>query len=169
MNWFLNLVYGSVFLMAQVLDNFLDERDWTYVEKDEYRISSSEVLGVDCLGTCLGVAVFDPKTDQGYLLHAGTLENEDLEDQVNEFLGEIEDIEDPYEVLVGGTMSSKYNPLSKEKFTESARDIVEDALEEKGVQYEASWNEPPIYNRLVVSPDYGILYDNPEQNDMDGF
>ena len=155
--------------MAQVLDNFLDGEEWSYVEKDEYKISDSETLGVDCLGACLGVAAFDPKKGEVYLLHAATLGNEDLEEQVEEFVGELEGVDEPYEVLTGGTMDSKYNPLSKEDFTRYARNVVEDALEERGIQYEVSWNDAPIYNRLVVSPDFGILYDNPEQECMDSF
>lgn len=155
--------------MAQVVDNFLDEEEWKYVEKDEYAISNSENLGVDCLGSCLGIAAFDPKTGEGYLLHAGTLENDGLEEQISEFLDEVDSIDGSYEVLTGGTMDSKYNPLSDEDFTEHARSIVENAMDEKGIHYEASWNDAPLYNRLVVSPDFGILYDNPEQDCMESF
>lgn len=150
------------FLMAKVLDNFLEEMDWREVTKDDFQISSKDTLGVDCLGTCLGVAVHDPKTGTGYLLHASTPGDEELESQIHSFIDELETLSEPYEVLAGGTISSDYNPLDDKDHTAEARDIVEEAFEEEGIDYQASWNDPPVYNRMMVSPDYGILYDRPE-------
>ena len=148
--------------MAQVLDNFLESNDWREVEKDDSAESESEILGIDCLGTCLGLAAYDPDTGAGYLLHASTLENEELEKRVNDFLDELEGLEQPYEVLAGGTMSSEYNPLYSEDFTGAARQLAETSLERRGIEYEAAWNEAPVFNRLIVSPEYGILYDTTE-------
>lgn len=146
--------------MAEVLDNFLKSNDWVEVEKDGYAWSDSEIIGIDCLGTCLGVAAYDPDTGTGYLLHSGTLENEELESQLDDFLDEIEQMERPYEVLAGGTMSSEYNPLSGEDFTGEARQFVESSLETRGIEYEAAWSDAPVFNRMIVSPEYGILYDS---------
>ncbi|WP_414837944.1 hypothetical protein ACK3SF_00910 [Candidatus Nanosalina sp. VS9-1] len=148
--------------MSGVVDNFLAELDWQEVAKDEYLSSDSETLGVDCLGTCLGLAVHDPKTGTGYLLHASTVGNEELESQVQEFVDELDQLSEPYEVLAGGTMASQYNPLDEEEFTHQARETVENVLDDGGISYQASWNDPPVYNRMIVSPDYGILYDRPE-------
>lgn len=148
--------------MAEVLDNFLESNNWKKVEKDDSAESESEILGIDCLGTCLGLATYDPDTGQGYLLHVSTLENEELESRVDAFLNEVEALEQPYEVLAGGTISSEYNPLSSEDFAQEARQVTEDLLEEKGMMYEAAWNEAPVFNRMFVSPEYGILYDTVE-------
>lgn len=145
--------------MTEVLDSFLDSNEWIEVGKDEYAMADSEILGVDCLGTCLGVAAYDPNTGTGYLMHATTLENEDFEQDLNDFLGEVEQLERPYEVLVGGTMAAEYNPLSERDFTDEARQIAEISLESRGIGYEAAWNDAPVFNRLFVSPEYGILYD----------
>ena len=145
--------------MAELLDNFLESNDWKEVDKDDSAESKSEILGIDCLGTCLGLAAYDPDTGQGYLLHASTLENEELEEQVNDFLDKLEGLEQPYEVLAGGTMSSDYNPLSGEDFTGAARKLAETSLESRGIEYEAAWSDAPVFNRMIVSPEYGILYD----------
>lgn len=145
--------------MAEVLDNFLESNDWTEVEKGDRANSESEMLGIDCLGTCLGLAAYDPDTGEGYLLHAGTLENKDLETQVDSFMDEVEGLEGPYEVLAGGTISAEYNPLSNGDFAQEARQLTEDLLEKRGIEYEAAWNDAPVFNRMFVSPEYGILYD----------
>lgn len=145
--------------MTEVLDKFQESNQWVEVGKDEYDRTESEVIGADCLGTCLGVAAYDPDTGTGYLMHASTLENEALEQDIYEFVAEFEQMERPYEVLLGGTMASKHNPLSDHDFTEEARRIAEKSLEGRDIGYEAAWNDAPVFNRLFVSPDYGILYD----------
>lgn len=145
--------------MAGLLDGFLNSNNWTEVEKDEYVRTGSEIVGIDCLGTCLGLAAYDPDTGTGYLLHASTLDNEGLEQEINEFLEDLGRLDKPYEVFAGGTMASEYNPLSDEDFAGEARQIVEASLESRDIGYEAAWNDAPVFNRLVVSPEYGILYD----------
>ena len=152
--------------MAAVLDNFLEGMDWREVDRDSYRVSDSEVLGVDCLGTCMGLAAFDSGKDTGYLFHARTLNkddefNENLEGDVESFLDELDDSR-PYEVLAGGTIDARYNTLADKDFTSEARKVVEEALQERNFDYEASWNDLPVYNRMIVSPQHGILYDRPE-------
>ena len=142
--------------MAQVLDNFLKANDWVEVEKDDYAWSNSDTIGIDCLGTCLGLAAYESDTGTGYLLHATTIENEGLERQLEEFLDEVEGLEGSYEVLAGGTMSSDYNPLSNEDFTSKARQTTEELLESRDIRYEAAWNEAPVFNRMFVSPEYGF-------------
>ncbi|QKQ98937.1 hypothetical protein GKQ38_05495 [Candidatus Nanohaloarchaea archaeon] len=149
--------------MAEIVDNSLEELDLVNVDVGEYRVTNDKTLTVDGLGTCMGIAAYDPKTRESYLLHASTWENEDLERQIEEFVDEISEIGRPYEVLAAGTMDSKYNPLTDEEFAEEARSIAENILEEREVPFETAWNNEPVYNRLTVSPEYGILYDRPEE------
>lgn len=145
--------------MSDLVDRYLEDTEWKEVEKDEYVRTTDEVIATEALGTCLGLAGYDSRNNQAYLLHASTIQNDDLEEQVEIMVDELKEIKEPIEVLAGGTMSSQYNPLSDENFTGYARNVVEDALQSRDIDYRAVWNDPPQFNRLVVSPDYGILYD----------
>lgn len=62
-------------------------------------------------------------------------------------------------MLAGGTMSSDYNPLSDEDFAGKARQTTEELLESRDIRYEAACNEAPVFNRMFISPEYGVLYD----------
>lgn len=145
--------------MSEILGRLLEQEKWIEVEKDSMQSSNSEILATDCLGSCVGVAVYDSRNSWAYMLHASTVENDSLEETVETFADNISSIEGPFEVLAGGTMASQYNPISDEDFTGYARNVVEEKLEDRGINYRASWNDPPRFNRLAVSPDYGILYD----------
>ena len=145
--------------MSEILGRLLEQEDWREVEKDSMESSSSELLATDCLGTCVGIAVYDSRSSQGHMLHVSTLENDFFDETVEKFADGISSIEGPFEVLAGGTMASKYNPVADKDFTGYARNTVEQTLEDYRINYQASWNDPPRFNRLAVSPDYGILYD----------
>jgi hypothetical protein len=141
------------------LREFIDAEDWVKVGRDEFRKVSSGTAGTDCLGSCLGIAVYDSGAEEGYLFHGSTLGNPDLEEEVTRFLDEVEEsLARPYEVLVGGTISSDYNPLDDERVIEGSRQKVEEELEGREISFTAAWNELPVYNSLAVSPEYGILY-----------
>lgn len=148
--------------MAHIIDKSFDDVKHIDVEKDSYATSNNFPLVADCLGTCLGVAAYDSKTDTGFLLHESTVENEELEDDLDSFLEKLDYLEQPYEVLAAGTISPDYNPLTEQNYIGKARAVVEKSLEERGVRYETAWNESPVFNRLIVSPQHGILYDKPE-------
>ncbi|MFB6192969.1 MAG: hypothetical protein ABEK00_01860 [Candidatus Nanohaloarchaea archaeon] len=145
--------------MAEIVDQYLEQEDWREVAKDSLEESDTRTLVAENLGTCMGIAAYDPKTGRGYLLHASTLENPDLDAQVEKFTGKLEEIERPFEVLAGGTMPASFDPLAEEDYTREARDTAENVLDNRGIDYEAAWNQRPVYNRLAVSPRYGILYD----------
>ncbi|MFB6204763.1 MAG: hypothetical protein ABEJ75_03900 [Candidatus Nanohaloarchaea archaeon] len=141
-----------------VLTGLLEEAEWQRVEKNSFAVSDSEVLGIDHLGSCIGVGIYDPQDSRTALLHAGTRENTEIEEILDAFLEEI-DFEWPYEALAGGTISSDYDPLIEDDVYEQARETVGEALEESGFRYQTAWNDRPVYNRMAVSPEHGILYD----------
>jgi hypothetical protein len=137
----------------------------SYIEvgTEEYLESDSEELEA-YLGTCCGIGAYDSKTGTVYLLHIPTLENDSLREQVQQFIDEIEDsLTPPYEVLAGGTMDSRYNPLTDEDFAENARRTVEEVLSQLDVNPTIEWNSEPVFNRLIASPNHGLLYDIAEE------
>lgn len=136
----------------------LEDAEWIPVEKNSFQRSGSDILGVDHLGSCIGLGFHDPQESEVALLHLGTRENDELEELVEQFLSGI-DFREPYEAVAGGTISSRYDPLLDSDVYEQARDVVENALEDNGFSYQTAWNEKPVYNRMVVSPEHGILYD----------
>lgn len=135
----------------------LEEQEWRTVEKDSFETLSPEPLGVDHLGTCIGLGINHSWSGTVSLLHLDSRRN-DLEAVLEVFLGELE-LGEPYEAVVGGTISSRYDPLTENGFYEESRARFENVLDQYGVEYERAWNDPPVYNRLIVSPDHGILYD----------
>ena len=146
--------------MSELIDRQLENHSYSRVEKDSYKASSSDVLVADSLGTCIAIGVYDGRTEKSYLLHTRTLENETVDEEVENFVNQIkEDLTPPYEVLAGGTIDSCYNPLTEEREVEKAREAAEEALNRLETSVCAAWNRKPVFNRITVSPERGILYD----------
>jgi len=155
--------------MSSVIDRTLEYSKPTEVGKNEFKKSDDELLAADGLGTCLGIGVYDSAESTAYLLHAGTRENDMLDRQVDSFISEFYDLESSYEIFLGGTIAADFDPLTDNDYTRHARNLVEQKLQGKGLNYEKDWNDMPTFNRMVVDPEIGILYDIPEPESIGMF
>lgn len=127
------------------------------VEKGTFETLSPEPLVVDHLGTCVGIGLYDSWNSEVSLLHLSSRDDE-LEERIEEFVNEL-DLKKSYEAVLGGTISSRYDPHIEDGFYEDVRSRVENAMDNHGLEYHSSWNDEPVYNRMILSPEYGVFYD----------
>lgn len=148
-----------MFIRMGIIDEILEQEDNLRVEKGDRAYSDQRTVYADDLGSCIGVAAYDPKTRRGYLMHSATYQNGELEDELDRMVKDLEDFEEPFEVLAGGTVKPGTNPLQESSEMAYSRALVQKKLSEAGLSYIVDWNQAPVFNRLLVDPDYGILYD----------
>lgn len=75
-----------------------------YVDSGENGVLHEGEVYADDLGACVGVAVYDPEKNHGYLSHLDTIarENDDILAQLDVFLNLTPDILEPEVAVVGG-------------------------------------------------------------------
>lgn len=80
------------------------EGESKYVDVGENGVMRSGEIWADNLNTCIGIGIYDEATGEGYLSHIDTIarEDEDVIAQVQEFLINLPDLEEPQAVLTGG-------------------------------------------------------------------
>ncbi|MDO8510725.1 MAG: hypothetical protein Q7S55_01015 [Nanoarchaeota archaeon] len=99
------------------------EAEELYVEVGEMtKAHSPDSLWTDGLGPCIAVAVYDPVTKSGYLMHA--LPHTSLEPKIEEMSKDYGDLS-RLRVFVTGNSMSFYNGIRQDKFDLSERSYVE--------------------------------------------
>ncbi len=144
-----------------MIKRLLGEENAKEVDKNEKSIQEEQTVNADFLGSCLALAVYDPQQKEAYLSHFPTIGNEKLETQLEDYISEVKDkTEPPYEVFLGGTMNPNANPLEEEYTIKQARETAEELAENHFQnQYTCDWSNDITRSRVIVHPQYGIIYE----------
>ena len=143
-----------------MMDRLLEERDGMKVEKGDMVHSTGTAVYADDLGSCLGVAAYDPKNGECYLAHLSTYGNDDIHVELEKVEQELQRMDTPYEVVAGGTMNPGMSPVDDAGDVREAREHAEEIIEELDTEGVIAWNRSPSFNRMIADPEYGILYDS---------
>lgn len=81
-----------------------EEGEEVYVPSGSNGVARDGTVFADDIGSCVGIGIYDPEREIGYLSHLDTVsrDKEDYVSQLNVFMELVPELENPEVVLVGG-------------------------------------------------------------------
>jgi hypothetical protein len=101
-----------------------DEGEELYVPSGSIGLAEDGTVFADDIGSCVGIGIYDPEREVGYLSHLDTVsrDREDFMGQLNVFMELVPEIENPEVVLAGGAQPDVLDDIDSDFEDPTARD-----------------------------------------------